>query len=90
MSPIVFYEKSLVFWFHSHDAINESRASVHIGYQTPDDFRDAKIWLEPEIEIARSGQTLQTHHLRRAMRILKKEHKRVLEAWYDFRRDAGY
>ena len=31
MSPKILVEGSLLFWFHSHDALHENRASVHVG-----------------------------------------------------------
>lgn len=55
MSPRVLAEGELIFWFHSYDALHEERASIHIGKGSQDDYNDAKIWLEPEIEVARSG-----------------------------------
>ncbi len=58
MSPKVLQEGALIFWFHSYDARHEARASVHGGKGTQDDRNDAKIWLEPEIEVARVGRTL--------------------------------
>lgn len=30
MSPRVLAEGALIFWFHSHDALHENRASVHV------------------------------------------------------------
>ena len=61
MSPKVLEERGLIFWFHSYDALHEDRASVHVGKGMQDDFNDAKIWLEPEIEVARPGRTLKRH-----------------------------
>ena len=31
MSPRILREGSLIFWFHSFDALHENRASVHVG-----------------------------------------------------------
>jgi len=58
MSPKVLEASGLIFWFHSHDALHEERASVHVGKGSQDDYNDAKIWLEPEVEAARAGRTL--------------------------------
>jgi len=61
MSPQVLKAGSLIFWFHSHDARREERASVHGGKGSQDDDNDAKVWLEPEIEMARPGRTLRNY-----------------------------
>lgn len=63
MSPRVLASRELLFWFHSHDALHEDRASVHVGKGSQDDFNDAKVWLEPEIEVARAGRTLRQQEL---------------------------
>jgi hypothetical protein len=39
-----------------YDARYEERASVHVGKGSQHDFTDAKIWLEPEIEVARPDE----------------------------------
>lgn len=85
MSPKVLQESGLIFWFHTYDAINENRASVHVGKSTQDDYNDAKIWLEPEIEIARSGRTLREHELNHALRIIQEYQTYLLEEWYGYK-----
>ena len=82
MSPRVLKDGDLVFWFHSHDAARESRASVHVGKGTQNDILDAKIWLEPEVEIARSGRTLSVNDLRQALRTAKAHRGQLVEAWH--------
>ena len=89
MSPKILEEGSLIFWFHSYDALHEERASVHVGNGSQDDYTDAKIWLEPEIEVARPGHRLRTHELSRALKIIKQNHVYLLEAWYGYRGRAG-
>ena len=84
MSPKILTSGALIFWFHSHDALNENRASIHVGTGLQDDFNDAKIWLEPMIEIARSGRTLRVHELNRAVRIIEENHEFLQEQWHDF------
>ena len=58
----------LIFWFHSYDALYENRASIHVGKGSQNDHNDSKIWLEPEIEIARAGKTLKTQELDKAVK----------------------
>jgi hypothetical protein len=78
----------LVFWFHSFD-ITEGRASVHVGVGTQDDHSDAKVWLEPEVEIAREGRTLRPHELRQTINVIEQNREFLLEEWYGHRRRAG-
>ena len=85
MSPRVLGVGDLIFWFHSYDALQEGRASVHIGKGTQNDFNDAKVWLEPDIEIARSGRILRPHELNRAMKVITQNHAYLLEAWHEYR-----
>lgn len=85
MSPKVLEQGNLVFWFHSYDALYESRASVHVGKGVQDDHNDAKIWLEPEIEVARPGRTLREHELNRALRVIKQNQDYLQEEWYGYK-----
>ena len=89
MSPKILEAGSLIFWFHSYDALHENRASVHVGKGSQDDHNDAKVWLEPEIEIARQGRTLRQHELNRAVKVIRQNHDDLLEAWHDYRGRAG-
>lgn len=88
MSPKVLQDKDLIFWFHSHDARNENRPSVHVGKNSQDDFSDPKIWLEPLIEIAREGYSLRTHELNRALRVIRANREYLLEEWNGYRKRA--
>ena len=89
MSPKVLEEGPLIFWFHSYDARHEERASVHAGKGSQDDYNDAKIWLEPEIQVARSGRTLRSHELSRAIEVIRQNHDYLLEEWHGYKRRAG-
>ena len=89
MSPKVLSEGALIFWFHSYDALHETRASVHVGKGSQDDFNDAKVWLEPTIEVARSGHTLRKHELRRAQKIIEQNHDFLLEQWHGYTSRTG-
>lgn len=85
MSPVVLRDAGFLFWFHSYDAIYENRASVHVGQGSPDDYNDAKVWLEPGIEVAREGRSLKRHELNRALKIIEENHERLVERWYEHR-----
>ena len=78
----------LIVWFHSYDALHENRASVHVGKGSQDDHNDAKIWLEPKVEVARAGRTLRTHELKKALKQIEQEKGYLLEEWYDYKRKA--
>lgn len=88
MSPKVLEVDDLVIWFHSYDALHENRASVHVGKGSQDDHKDAKIWLEPKIEVARAGRTLRTHELKKALKQIEQEREYLLEEWHDYRSKA--
>ena len=77
--------QSLVFWFHSYDALHEQRASVHVGKGSQDDYNDAKIWLEPEVEVARPGRTLRQRELNQALNVIKLNRDYLLEQWYGYK-----
>ena len=85
MSPKILIAAPLIFWFHSYDALYENRASVHIGKGSQDDTNDAKIWLEPEIEVARTGRVLRQRELRQALKIIEENQAYLLEQWNDFK-----
>ena len=69
MSPRVFKQGELIFWFHNYDTLYEDRASVHVGKGSQHDSADDKIWLEPNVEVARSGRILPNIEFRNAYEI---------------------
>jgi len=85
VSPKVLEYSGLIFWFHSYDALHEGRASVHVGKGSQDDCNDAKIWLEPEIEVARHGRTLREPELSRALKVVEQNHAYLLEEWHGYK-----
>ena len=89
MSPKILQEGSLIFWFHSYDARHETRPSVHVGKSKQDDYNDAKIWLEPEIEVARVGRTLREYELSRALRVIRQNRDYLLEEWHEYKGRTG-
>ncbi|RJQ53996.1 MAG: hypothetical protein C4530_17260 [Desulfobacteraceae bacterium] len=70
MAPKVMEFRGLIFWFHTHDALHENRASVHVGKGSQDDQNDAKIWLEPSVEVSQPGRSLKKHELNRALKVM--------------------
>jgi hypothetical protein len=89
VSPRVFKEGEFVFWFHSYDVLHENRASVHVGKGSQNDTGDAKIWLEPQIEIGREGRTLSRSDLSDVIEITERNLDRLKEAWNVHKRKTG-
>ena len=89
MSPKVLTAGELLFWFHSHGALNEARASVHVGKGSQDDYNDPKIWLEPKIRVARAGHTLKRQELNRALKVIEQNHAFLLEEWHEYKTKAS-
>ena len=79
----------LIFWFHSYDALHESRASIHVGKGSQGDHNDAKVWLEPKIKIARTGKTLKTKELNKALKVIEQDLEYLLEEWHGYRNKAN-
>lgn len=88
MSPKVLESGELIVWFHSYDALHENRASVHVGKSSQDDQNDAKIWLEPKIEVARTGKNLRSHELKKALKLIEQDLDYLLEKWHEYKRKA--
>ena len=89
MSPKVLEGDGLIIWFHSYDALHENRASVHVGKGSQDDQNDAKIWLEPKIEVARAGKTLRSRDLNKALRMIAQDLDYLLNQWHAYRSKAN-
>lgn len=89
MSPNVLEGDGLIIWFHSYDALHANRASVHVGKGSQDDHNDAKIWLEPNIEVARVGKTLKTRDLNKALKMIEQELDYLLNEWHSYRSKAN-
>jgi len=85
VSPRVYQEGDLIFWFHSYDVLHEDRASIHVGKGSQNDSTDAKIWLEPWGEVARAGRSLNRNDLKQAQSSIAQNLNRLLEAWYAHR-----
>ena len=85
MAPKVLEESGLIYWFHSHDALNEDRASVHVGKGSQDDYNDAKVWLEPTIQVARAGSHPSGLRIKTFTQSDRANWEYLLEEWYDYR-----
>lgn len=72
MSPTIFRVKGLRFFFFSRE---EERMHVHVQGEEG----EAKIWIEPRIEVARYGLSRKT--LRLALKIVRERENEIREAW---------
>ena len=44
----------------------------------------AKVWLEPEVKVARPGRTLKKHELNRALDVIARNRDFLLEQWHGY------
>jgi hypothetical protein len=73
MSPTVFRAEGMRFFFFSRE---ESRVHVHVLGASG----EAKIWVEPEVQIARNWG-LDDRKLRRAVELVREREGEIREAW---------
>jgi len=69
-----------IFLFFGTD-FNENRAHVHVGKKFTEDY--CKIWLEPEISVAKNG-TLTASELNEVIKITKEYHSQLIKQWRKF------
>lgn len=73
MSPTVLYEGPYRVYFFSRE---ESRMHVHVQHADG----EAKVWLEPHIEIA-DNRGLSARHLRAVLRLVRRHQHEIRVAW---------
>ena len=81
MSPTVFRERGYRFFFFS---LEEARMHVHV--RSPDG--EAKLWLEPEIELARNHR-LSDVQLGQVKAIVEAHRDELISAWRNHFPDSG-
>ena len=69
-----------IFLFFGTD-VTENRAHVHVGKKSTDEY--CKIWLEPEISVAKQG-ALTTSELKTVLEITQKYHSELMQQWEKF------
>jgi hypothetical protein len=62
---------------------------VYMGKGSQDDRNDAKVWLEPDIKVARPGRILNSRELNRALKVIEENRDFLLEEWHGYKRRAG-
>jgi hypothetical protein len=85
MNPRILEAGELFFWIRSEDAAQEPRASVYVGKGAESNADAAKFWLEPEVEIARTGQTLTLDDLRLAWQTIAVHREEFVAVWRGYR-----
>jgi hypothetical protein len=69
-----------IFLFSGTD-INENRAHIHVGKKSMEEY--CKIWLEPEIEVAKNGE-LTVSEINEVLKITKQYHSQLIMQWKKF------
>ena len=70
-----------IFLFYNTD-YNENRAHVHVGKKGTEDL--CKIWLEPQVEVAKNG-SLTDSQVKEVKALVEKYHSRLMEQWKVFK-----
>jgi predicted aldo/keto reductase-like oxidoreductase len=83
MPKVLLYITTKITWiflFFGTD-INENRAHVYVGKKPMEEY--CKIWLEPEISVAKSGM-LTTSEINEVLKITKEYHSQLIKQWKKF------
>jgi len=83
MPKVLLYITAKITWiflFFGTD-FNENRAHVHVGKKSTKEY--CKIWLEPEISVAKSG-SLTASELNEVLKITKEYHSQLIKQWEKF------
>ena len=73
MAPTVFREGSFRFFFFSRE---ESRIHIHVTHTDG----EAKLWLEPNIELA-MNKGLNSQQINEALLLVQQHREEILNAW---------
>ena len=84
MMPVVFRDGGLRYFFFSNEGLPREPRHVHVN----GGGRDAKIWLEPEVQIAES-YGFNSIELARILRVVSERRTLILKAWDDHFGDSG-
>ncbi len=87
MPKILLYITAKVIWnflFYNTD-FHESRAHVHVGKKSTEDL--CKIWLEPEVEVAKQGD-LTDAQVREVVRITTEYKDKLIKQWNLFKQGS--
>ncbi|MBR3566015.1 MAG: DUF4160 domain-containing protein [Paludibacteraceae bacterium] len=85
MPKVLLYITSKFIWtflFWGTD-LNENRAHVHVGKKGTENF--AKIWLEPQIQLAKQGD-LSDVQIKQVLKIVELYRQDLLKQWNIFKK----
>ncbi|MDR2854431.1 MAG: DUF4160 domain-containing protein [Prevotellaceae bacterium] len=88
MPKVLLYITTKITWiflFFGFD-FNENRAHVHVGKKATENY--CKIWLEPEISIAKNG-SLTSAELKQVVDITQQYHSQLLNQWENFKKGTS-
>ncbi len=74
------------FVFYPRDC-NENRAHVHVGKKGQDKF--AKIWLEPEISVAKKGE-LTDKQIKEVLNITNEQYALLISRWKAYKEHKSF
>ena len=84
MPKVLLYTTAKIVWtflFYG-TGVNENRAHVHVGKKGTQEF--AKIWLEPDVELAKEGD-LTDAQLKQLLEIVEENKEKLLKQWQVFK-----
>ena len=84
MPKVLLYITAKIIWtflFYNRD-FNENRAHVHVGKKGTEIL--CKIWLEPQVEIAKQGD-LTDAQAKEVLELTKTYQKKLLKQWANFK-----
>ncbi len=76
--PVVFRHGGLRYFFFSNEGVPREPIHVHVKGRGC----DAKIWVEPEIQVAES-YGFNSRELADILKLLEANRDRIVEAWHD-------
>jgi len=84
MPKVLLYITAKLFWiflFYNKD-FNENRAHIHVGKK--DTSKLCKIWLEPEVEIAKGGDLTEAQQ-KEVLALAETYRDKLLKQWENFK-----
>ncbi len=71
-----------LFLFFGTD-FHENRAHVHVGKKGMNEY--CKIWLEPQISVARKGELTESQ-IKKILAVVKEHHESLMTQWRKFKK----
>jgi len=84
VSPTIHYESGYIFYFVSFDVASGEPAHIHVGEGSHRPAHDAKIWLEPNVQVAQRGR-FGNREVRRILHIVESRREQFLGDWHAYK-----